>query len=190
VTTPPCVDYLPGWIPAGEAGRLLETLTASLPWQQTEITMYGKTHLTPRLVCWIGDFDYTYSGITNEGQPWTPELADLRDRLEAATGARYNSCLANLYRDGRDQVRWHSDDEPELGPQPTIASLSLGAERDFKLKRQSDGEVFTVPLRHGDLIVMRDESQADYRHSIPRRARVTETRVNLTFRWYESGGTS
>jgi alkylated DNA repair dioxygenase AlkB len=148
--------------------------------------MYGREVATPRLTCWFGGSAYHYSGTENLAHTWLPELDALRARLETATTAKFNSCLANLYRDGADSVSWHSDDEPELGFQPTIASLSLGSTRDFKLRHQTSRAVSTVSLAHGDLLVMRGNSQEAWRHSIPKRAHAGP-RINLTFRWYEIG---
>lgn len=156
------------------------------PLEQQSARMYGREVATPRLTAWFGDAAYVYSGTVNPPHAWLPELEDLRARLEAETGARYNSCLANQYRDGRDGVSWHSDDEAELGLQPVIASLSLGSTRDFRLRHQDSREVTTIALSHGDLLVMRDDSQEAWRHSIPKRAHAGP-RINLTFRWYEIG---
>lgn len=185
-TRPVPAAYFLGWLGSDQADRLLDHLTATLPWEQQELRMYGRTVPVPRLTCWVGDAAYTYSGISNAPTPWTPELADLRDRLRAATGASFNSVLCNLYRDGQDSVGWHSDDEPELGARPTIASLSLGATRTFKMRHEATREVVDFELAHGDLLVMRDESQSDWRHSVPRRARVDEPRLNLTFRRFHA----
>lgn len=181
---PPCVTHLPGWITGGEAGDLLAELTADVAWEQREITVFGRTHPVPRLTCWYGETTYTYAGVANSARPLTdiPVLDELRARLEAATGATFNSCLANQYRSGADGVGWHSDDEPGLGDRPTIASISLGSARDFRLRHQATRDVTTIALGHGDLLVMRDESQTDYRHCVPKRARVNSPRINLTFR--------
>jgi len=181
--TPACVTHTPGWLDPSEANVLFATLTTSIPWEQQAIRMYGREIATPRLTCWFGGAAYSYSGATNPPHAWLPELKELRARLETATAARFNSCLANLYRSGRDGVGWHSDDEPELGAQPIIASLSLGSTRDFRLRDEASREVATIPLGHGDLIVMRDESQAAWRHSVPKRAHAGP-RINLTFRYY------
>jgi len=184
--TPACVTHLPGWLDAAEADDLFAALTTRIPWEQQTLRIYGREIPVPRLTCWFGDAGYNYSGTTNMARTWLPELEELRARLELTTAARYNSCLANHYRDGVDSVSWHSDDEPELGAQPVIASLSLGDTRDFRLRHQSSREVSTVPLGHGDLLVMRDDSQEAWRHSIPKRAHAGP-RINLTFRWYEIG---
>lgn len=183
--TPACVTHLPGWLDAVEADDLFATLTTSVPWEQKTIRMYGREVAVPRLTAWFGGAAYTYSGTTNAPRAWLPELEALRARLEDETGARFNSCLANVYRDGADGVSWHSDDEPELGAQPTITSVSLGDTRDFKLRDEASGEVTTIPLAHGDLVVMRGDSQEAYRHSVPKRAHAGP-RLNLTFRYYEA----
>lgn len=170
-----------GWLDAAQADELFEALASGLPWEQREITMFGRTHAMPRLVCWLGDASYTYSGVRHDPIDWTPELAAVRDRL-GAEGVRVNSVLANLYRDGNDSMGWHRDDEPELGPEPVIASLNLGASRDFRLRERASGDTTTLELRHGDLLVMRGRSQRDWDHCVPVRRRVGEARINLTFR--------
>jgi alkylated DNA repair dioxygenase AlkB len=116
-------------------------------------------------------------------KPWSAELDALRDRVGDACGTRFDSVLANLYRDGRDSMGWHSDDEPELGPAPVIASISLGATRRFVLKQRRDGaSPLSLDLPHGSLLVMSGETQRNYRHALPRSARVLAPRINLTFR--------
>lgn len=182
---PPC-DYYPDYLGQKEADLLLDHLVETTPWQEKSITMYGRAIPMPRLLAWVGDADYAFSGSTQVAQPWTPVLADLRDRLAADTNARYNSVLLNLYRGGQDSISWHADDEPELGPAPTIASISLGSVRDFILRRVDDHSVkHKLALAHGSLVVMRDESQSAWQHSVPKRANVSQARVNLTFRWFE-----
>ncbi len=183
VALPACFDLRPGWLAPAEADELFEQLL-SADWEQPQVTVFGRSTPIPRQSIWYGDAVYVYSGTTNEPRAWPAHLDQLRRRLEAGTGCRYNSCLANLYRDGHDTVGWHADDEPGLGAHPTIASVSLGATRDFRVRRRADGEAWTIPLGHGDVLVMSGESQADYQHSIPRRARAEGARVNLTFRWF------
>ena len=177
-TTPGCVAHNRGWIGPTEADTLFATLSRDIPWEQKPAA-FG--HPTPRLTAWFGAEPYTYSGIRNTPNPWLQELDVLRRRLEAETGATYDSCLANLYRDGRDSVAWHADDEPELGHNPTIASISLGGARDFKLRHNQTRAVSNFALGPGDLMVLRAESQSAYQHSVPKRARA-EARINLTFR--------
>ncbi|EDM74707.1 2OG-Fe(II) oxygenase [Plesiocystis pacifica SIR-1] len=175
------------------ATTLYAQLRDAVPWRQDELRAYGKTHPIPRLHQWYADDDsgtYVWSGLTMHPLPWTPPLDALRRRVEAATRRRFNSALINYYRDGRDTVGWHADDEVELGPAPFIASVSLGAERDFLLRRVANADTDTdteprhlsVALPHGSLLVMAEGSQARWQHTLPRRTRVTEGRINLTFR--------
>ena len=177
---PACVELRPGWV--SEPDELLARLVAETAWEQHDITLFGRTVPTPRLTAWTGDHAYRYSGVLNAPRPWSPTLAALRDRLVAEVGAPFNSCLANLYRDGSDSMGWHSDDEPELGSQPVIASLSLGARRRFVLRHRASGRRWSLDLGAGDLLVMRGESQADYRHAVPKTTRPVGPRLNLTFR--------
>lgn len=143
-------------------------------------------HPVPRLTAWFGSSSYGYGHTTHVPLRWPPELDALRSRLERSTASRYNSCLAKLYRHGQDSVGWHADDETPLGERPTIASVSLGATRDFSLKRKDGSGLVQIPLRHGDLLVMREESQLDWRHSLPKRPKVKASRLNLTFRWFDT----
>lgn len=178
--------YAPDWLSASVADALLASLQREIVWERHRIRLFGRWHDAPRLSCWIGDTEavYTYSGTRFTPRPWPPSLAALRDRVEHAADARFNSVLANLYRDGNDSMGWHSDDEPELGATPLIASLSLGAERRFAFKRKQPGaRSLTLPLAHGSLLLMSGETQQHYRHAVPRSARVVGERINLTFRW-------
>jgi alkylated DNA repair dioxygenase AlkB len=177
---PPCFRYRPGWVP--DADRLFADLVDLIAWEQKDITIAGRTTPTPRLTCWMGEAAYTYSGIRNEPRPLPPVLDNLQQRLAAETGAAFNSCLANLYRDGRDSMGYHSDDEPELGPRPTIASVSLGAARRFLIRRSADGQRWALDLGAGDLLIMSGESQAEFRHAVPKTSRPVGPRMNLTFR--------
>ena len=181
---PGCVDYRPGWVADDQS--LFHRLQAEITWEQHEITLFGRTVPTPRLTAWMSDAAYRYSGIVNEPIPWASALADVRERLKRELGVGFNSCLANLYRDGSDSMGFHSDNEPELGPEPTIASVSLGARRRFVLRHRASGERWSWDLGEGDLLVMRDESQRDYAHAVPKTARVTGPRMNLTFREFRS----
>ncbi|ARU05846.1 hypothetical protein CCO03_15215 [Comamonas serinivorans] len=170
--------------PADAADALLRSLLTAIPWQHDQVVLYGKTITTARQVCWMGDeaYTYRYSGDRKVAQPWPPAVLPVKSHIEALTGERFNSCLANLYPTGQQGVSWHSDAEPELGPTPTIASVSLGAARRFVLRhRERDLEV-EVLLRHGSLIVMCGQSQARWKHQLPKMARVHSPRVNLTFR--------
>ena len=185
MTIPGCVDYRPGWVPDHEA--LLHRLSAEIAWEQHEITLFGRTVPTPRLTGWMGDAAYAYSGVVNQPQPWPAALAAVRERLAAEFGVDFNSCLANLYRDGSDSMGFHSDDEPELGSEPTIASISLGDRRRFVLRHRATRQRWTWDLGAGDLLVMREDSQRDYAHAVPKTARPVGVRMNLTFREFAPG---
>ncbi|MEN5207862.1 alpha-ketoglutarate-dependent dioxygenase AlkB [Stenotrophomonas terrae] len=179
------VQHLPGWLPAAQADALLLALHTQVAWEIHRIRMFGRWLDSPRLSCWMGDADahYRYSGADFIPHPWVPAVNELRERLQQACDARFNSVLLNRYRDGRDSMGWHSDDEPELGPTPLIASLSLGAERRFLLRRRDDpARKLEYRLGHGDLLLMRGDCQRDYQHALPKTARVAGERINLTFR--------
>ena len=176
------------FLPPGPASKLLRRLIDAVPWRQDKIRMFGKEHDLPRLQQWYGDPKqvYVWSGIEMKPLPWTPELAEVRDAVQRATKREFNSVLLNYYRDGNDTVSWHADDEPGLGLSPFIASLSLGAVRDFVLRRVDDPKSkISGPLPHGSLLVMAGETQGNWQHAVPRRKRVKKPRVNLTFREFE-----
>jgi alkylated DNA repair dioxygenase AlkB len=177
--------FAPDWLETGQADVLFAELRGSVEWETHRIRLFGREVDSPRLSSWIGDEDaaYTYSGTRFQPRSWPPALVDIRRRLAHELDCRFNSVLANRYRDGRDCMGWHSDDESELGPQPVIASLSLGATRHFVLKhRREPSYKLELPLTHGSLLVMRGDTQANYRHSLPRTARPVGERINLTFR--------
>jgi alkylated DNA repair dioxygenase AlkB len=165
---------------------LLRTLIVQTPWRAEEITVWGRRHVQPRLTAWYGDpgSRYRYSGLDLEPLPWTDTLQAAREAVEAAAGAPFNSVLLNYYRDQRDSMGLHSDDEPELGAEPVIASLSLGETRAFTLKhrRRKDVEPVRLALESGDLLVMRGETQRNWKHGIARQSQPCGARVNLTFR--------
>lgn len=173
------------WLAPDDAQALQQQLSETLPWSVHRIRLFGRWVDSPRLSCWIGDAQavYRYSGQTFAPHPWTEALAALRDRLRGELGVPFNSVLANLYRDGRDAMGWHSDDEPELGDEPVIASLSLGAARRFVLRRRDDHAVKqALVLEPGSLLVMRGACQRDWQHALPRTAKPVGPRLNLTFR--------
>jgi alkylated DNA repair dioxygenase AlkB len=181
------VRYRPEFLPALRATVLFHALHDELDWRADRVQLFGRAYPIPRLHQWYGDAAATYrwSGLTMQPCPWPPSLCALRDSLQTALNCRFNSVLANLYRDGADCMGWHADDEQELGPEPVIASISLGAERDFVLRcRRKDAQVANVklPLAHGSLLLMQGVTQQHWQHSLPRRKRVTEARINLTFR--------
>lgn len=177
---PACVQYAPGWLEDDD--RWMVALIDAIAWEQPTVTVFGRQHPTPRLTAWYGEAEYRYSGIAHQPARFPAPLDAIRDRLAEAVGVRFNSCLANLYRDGRDSMGAHADDEPELGPEPTIASVSLGHRRRFVMTHVASGERFVWSLGGGDLLVMSGESQADYRHSVPKTSARVGMRLNLTFR--------
>ncbi len=169
-----------------EADRLHRMLTTEVPWQQDRITVYGRTLDQPRLTAWHADpgKTYAYSGIRMHPRPWTPALLAIKARVEDAAQAVFNSVLLNLYRSGRDSVGWHRDDEPELGRNPVIASVSLGATRMFQMRhvaRKDLGRI-DIPLGHGSLLLMCGTTQHCWEHQVPKTARPVGPRINLTFR--------
>ena len=179
------VHWLRQWLPATDATALQRSLVAEVPWEVHRIRMFGRTVDSPRLSCWIGDADahYRYSGTDFVPRPWTPSLQQVRERLQQHTGKRFNSALLNRYRDGDDAMGWHSDNEPELGSDPLIASVSLGGARRFLLRRRDNhARRAEVTLDHGDLLLMGGGSQRHYQHSLPRTTRPVAERINLTFR--------
>jgi alkylated DNA repair dioxygenase AlkB len=183
----PGFAYLPAFIGSAQADRVLDRLWRELAWSQPAIRLYGRLMQQPRLVAWYGDPDavYSYSGLRLEPLPWHPVLRSLRRRLEQHCNQQFNSVLANAYRDGNDSMGWHSDDEPELGPCPVIASLSLGAPRRFLLRRRERerGERSrSMLLEHGSLLLMTGDSQRLYQHALPRSRQAVGLRINLTFR--------
>ncbi|KAK6472729.1 alpha-ketoglutarate-dependent dioxygenase alkB-like protein 3 [Huso huso] len=152
----------------------------------------GESYEEPRLTCWFGELPYTYSHSTLQANTqWHPVLAELRQRMELASGHSFNSLLCNLYRDGKDSIAWHSDSEPSLRPRPTIGSLSLGDTRNFEMRKQpaaeEDGdytyaERIRVPLSHGTLLLMEGAVQEDWQHRVPKEYHDRGPRINLTFR--------
>lgn len=164
------------------ATALLAELLVSVPWERRAISMFGREVVQPRLVAWAGALPYRYSGRTLEPRPMGGTLRALTDAVNSITGAGFDHVLLNRYRDGRDHMGWHADDEPELGPDPPVAGLSLGVARVFELRPRAGGAVRRLELGHGSLLVMGGSCQHDHKHRLPPALRVTGERVNLTFR--------
>ena len=162
---------------------VLARLIAETPWRSELITVWGKQYLQPRLTAWHGDAAYTYSGLRLEPQPFTPLQQEIRAAVEAVSGRRFNSVLLNYYRDGRDSMGMHSDNEPELGAQPAIASVSFGAERTFALQHKLSRQRLRLALTDGSLLLMAGTLQENWTHGINKIARPVGPRVNLTFRF-------
>jgi alkylated DNA repair dioxygenase AlkB len=180
------LEWWPRFFPAPETPDA-QALATELPLHTDTFTMFGRTVRVPRLIAWHGDpgCRYRYSGQTYEPAPWTPGLAQIRDRLVARTGITWNAVLANYYRDGNDSVGWHADDERELGPAKddvAIASLSLGATRRFVMRHRTSGDRRAFELTDGSLLVMRGRTQQHWRHALPKTAAAVAPRLNLTFR--------
>lgn len=168
-----------------------DELARSLHWTQDRIVVYGREVTIPRLNAWYGDpgTDYAYSGLHMQPRPWLPLLADLRERLSAHLQHRFNSMLANFYRDGSDSVGRHADDEPELGPLPLVATISLGESRRFALyprknavRREGAAQPWRADLPGGSLFVMAGRCQRAWQHEVPKTARPVGGRISLTYR--------
>ena len=164
--------------------QLLAGLVVDSAWRQEQITVYGKAYRQPRLSAWYGDLGYSYSGIRLEPEPWTPTLQAIRERVETLVGQDFNSVLLNYYRDHNDRMGMHSDDEKELGPRPVIASLSLGAVRNFLLRHKTRRDLpgVKLPLHCGSLLLMSGDLQRHWRHGINAQRQACGARINLTFR--------
>lgn len=179
------MKFWPRFLADDQAGSMLVAVRQQTPWVQSDIRIAGRTIPIPRLNAWYGDVgaDYSYSGVALETLPWTSALAALKSIVEAATQHDFNSALVNLYRDNRDSVDWHADDEPELGPQPIVASLSLGESRTFELRRKDNHrEKFKLVLPHGSLLLMAGNTQRQWQHRVAKEKPLCGERVNITFR--------
>ena len=155
------------------------------------MTLFGRQVLAPRLIALHGDPDsrYRYSGVVHHPRPWTPLLSEIRDAVQQLASESFNSVLLNFYRHGQDSMGWHADDEPELGPEPVIASLSLGQARRMRFRRRRDhSDTHELVLSHGSLLVMSGQTQANWHHAIPKTRRAPGPRINLTFRHITTSG--
>jgi alkylated DNA repair dioxygenase AlkB len=180
------VYYLPCLALAETDTAVVEQLIGGVPWAAEHVVIWGRRTMQPRLIAWYGDPErsYAYSGIRLQPLPWTPILLDIKTRIEHVVASPFNSVLLNYYRDNRDSMGFHSDDEPELGQRPTIASLSLGQERTFILKHKTSTTQRPVHLRlpSGSLLLMKGDTQRYWKHGIPKETHACGPRVNLTFR--------
>ena len=186
---PALFAHYPHFLAEHVADQALDRCRRELEWSQRAITLFGRRVMQPRMTAWYGDPEavYRYSGLKLVPLPWHPLLLELKTHIEDMTGGHFNSVLANAYRDGRDSMGWHSDDEKELGERPLIASLTLGAPRRFllRLKSRPDGgrsATISLSLGHGSLLLMKGDSQQDYQHALPRTRRKVGLRINLTYR--------
>lgn len=179
------LDYLPSFFNQDESVGLLDALKSTIKWKQETFSIFGKTIDVPRLSAWYGDDGkaYSYSGKTYHPHPWNDVLMTIRDRVNAAAGVDFNSVLLNWYRHGNDSMGWHADDEPELGQNPVIASISFGQSRRFDIRLKADHKVkHSIMLENGSLLLMKGDMQQHWQHQIPKSARATGERINLTFR--------
>jgi alkylated DNA repair dioxygenase AlkB len=181
----PDVAWYPEWLAADAAASLMTRLVDEVAWRQDEMNTPGGRIPLPRLTAWQGEPDavYVYSGIRNMPGAWTPAVMELKRAAEVASGASFNSVLLNRYRSGTDSMGWHADREPELGKRPVIASISLGATRRFDLQHSRSGRTESFELKHGSLLVMRGDTQLEWRHRVPKQPKVQGERINLTFRF-------
>lgn len=170
-----------------ESDKIFNELLEKIDWQQDTIKYYGKEMPLPRLTAWYGDkgTNYKYSGIGNEPLAWTKELLEIKKKIENICNFQFNSVLLNLYRNGKDAVSWHQDNEKELGKNPTIASLSFGATRKFQFRHKIRKDVgkFEIALVHGSLLIMKGTTQEFWQHQIPKTSKLVGQRINLTFRY-------
>ena len=186
------IDLAPGqavywrqWLPPRQADELLAQLVREVAWQSASIMLFGQRHTLPRLQAWYGDPQaiYRYSGLRLVPHRWLPCLSDLAQQVARQTASPFNAVLANLYRDGADSNGWHSDDEPELGDDPVIASVSLGAERRFRLRNcHNRAQTVSIDLQHGSLLWMGQGVQRHWQHQLAKTRKKVGIRVNLTFR--------
>lgn len=178
------LELISGFFAKQQADFLYSQLLSSLAWKQEQITVVGRKVLVPRLVCWYGDKQavYTYSGVAHQPLPWNGTLLDIKQHIETFSSFSFNSVLANLYRNGSDSMGWHADKEKELGKDPAVASLSLGDQRLFKIRRNKTGEMIDIELQHGDLLLMSGALQHHWRHCVPKTKHEKKPRINLMFR--------
>ena len=168
-----------------ESVSYMESLKDRIKWNQDYIKMFGKTHQVPRLTAWYGDRNktYTYSGISMTSKPWNAELLEIKKKVEQYANFNFNSVLLNFYRSGNDSNSWHSDDEKELGYQPTIGSVSLGGTRKFRLRNKKNKKTtYNIELDKGSLLIMSGKTQQYWEHQIPKTKKIVSERINLTFR--------
>jgi len=179
------VSLYPSLFSYREADQLLDNLKTSIIWEKQKIKLYGRVHDVPRLTAWYGDPNksYEYSGIKMKTKPWNSSLLQIKEKIETISKTKFNSVLLNLYRSGSDSVLWHSDDEPELGTNPVIGSLSLGEARQFQMKHKYDRNLKqNILLQHGSFLLMKGKTQHNWLHQIPKRKNIKGERINLTFR--------
>jgi alkylated DNA repair dioxygenase AlkB len=179
------IEYYPNFFSEEQADVLFKKLLTETSWQQDNITVYGKTYPQPRLTALFGNEGkpYSYSNITMHPQPWNETLLQMKLKITEVTLCDFTTVLLNRYRNGQDSNGWHADNEKELGTNPAIASISLGAARAFHLQHNSIKEArLKLTLEHGSLLLMKGTTQHYWKHQIPKTAKTVDQRINLTFR--------
>lgn len=179
------IEYYPNFFDADKSKILFEKLLNEIPWQQDDITVFGKTHPQPRLTSLFGNEGkpYSYSNIVMQPHHWNPLLMFIKNEIEEVCSENFTTVLLNLYRDGKDSNGWHADNEKELGRNPVIASVSFGAERSFHLQHNTITDAkLKITLENGSLLLMKGETQHFWKHQIPKTAKSIAPRINLTFR--------
>jgi alkylated DNA repair dioxygenase AlkB len=179
------VEYYPNWLSHKHAKHLMDYFVKQLKWQQPKITLYGQERLIPRLQAWYGDPDsqYEYSKLLMQPLAWDPRLAKMKQACEQKCNARFNSVLANYYRNGNDSMGMHADNEPELGTEAIIASVSLGQTRRFTFKNINTKATYKIGLEHGSLLIMKGDTQQYWQHGMNKSRTQTGPRLNFTFRY-------
>ena len=183
------LHWYPEALDPGQARFWFDCLLKELEWQTEQLQLFGRKMTVPRMLAWCGDAgaSYRYSGVNHEPQDWTGTLESIRSWIQETSNSPFNGVLANRYRDGNDCMGWHSDDEPELGKQPVIASLSLGASRLMRFRRRGDhSQSYRLELSAGSLLIMRGTTQKYWQHCIGRSRKFTDERINLTFRFIDN----
>ena len=178
-------EFYPNFFTNEEADILLEKLLTETPWQHDEITIFGKKIFQPRLTCLFGNEGkpYSYSGLTMNPNPWNHTIMHIKNEIEQIINQNFTTVLANLYRNEKDSNGWHADNEKELGRNPVIASVSFGEVRKFQIKHNTNKNIkLNLNLNHGSLLVMKEGSQINYKHQIPKATQPKKNRINLTFR--------
>ncbi|MCL1146129.1 alpha-ketoglutarate-dependent dioxygenase AlkB [Shewanella sp. 10N.261.52.F9] len=180
--SPPCT-LIKGYLNLKQQNALLKEAD-SYPLTRPEVMVYGKSHPIPRSQIWFADLgcDYFYSGLFIEAQPWPHYAQKLRHKLEREFGLLSNGVLVNRYANGHESMGWHSDDEKEIAPSSDIASVTVGASRDFFVRHKQTQQKHCFYLESGDLLIMHWPMQKDWEHSLPKRLKVSESRINFTFR--------
>ncbi|MFN5184130.1 MAG: alpha-ketoglutarate-dependent dioxygenase AlkB family protein [Bacteroidota bacterium] len=178
------VYYYSSFLKENTSEEYFNSFLKKIDWKKDELIIFGKKIITKRMVAWYGDypFHYSYSHTIKEALPWTTDLKNLKNIIEKETGESFNSCLLNLYHNGSEGMGWHSDNETELKKMGTIASISLGADRKFRFMHKHTKEKIEVELGHGSLLLMSGKTQEFWLHQLPVSKRITESRINLTFR--------